>query len=659
VEDDADFTRFVEAHRMDGGFAVPHPSPPPSGTPLRLEVVTKDTGERVCVAHTLVTRVVAAEGDRPSSMVLVVGGVDPGCSEDVRQALGQAEHASARGASSGAGRQRGRVIGIDLGTTYSCAAVVEGTEPKVLQSRLGYSTIPSIVTFDDQGLPVVGQLAERRLVLEPERVVYGSKRLIGRTYSKSLARLFGGRTRYEIVPDGEGMAAIKVGRRVLSPIEVGACVLAEMKKMAEAALHEPVNHAVITVPAAFTENQRGAVREAGARAGLEVLRIVNEPTAATLAFGYGRGVHKKVLVYDLGGGTFDVSILSLSGSLCSVLATVGDTFLGGLDFDDVLVQLMIKALREQHGDVRVAPRADERLRAAARDAKHALSETTRTNVSLPKLPIEGGAAGTVDFQTSITREQFEAAATPLVDRTIKTCDEALAIANLTPRDIEDVLLVGGQTRMPMVSARLQAHFHRPPSKRVHPDEVVACGAAILATTFERDDAPVLMDVLSIPIGIAEPDGTMQIVLGRNVWLPTAATLTIDVAPGAKREIAVFQGESMKAVENEFLGAFTYEAAPGDDATPHAIELTFLLNMECILTVRSKDVTTGVEAEHTLTTRQTSDEVLARLGRERLAPKLPAAPAPTPAPARSGVMRTAKAAERGPGLWAWVKSLWGG
>jgi molecular chaperone DnaK len=498
--DDVEFADFVTRSSVAGGVTIAHPNPPPVGTSVRLEVISKETKERICAVDVVVQSIVPA-GEKPSpSMVLSITRIALGCSENVRQALAR----SMPLAPAKRTNDRGRVIGIDLGTTFSCAAIVENDEPRVIQSRLGYSTIPSVLTFDDQGVPVVGQVAERRLVLQPDRVVYGSKRLIGRTFSNAVSQAFSARVPYKVVADPEGMSAIQLGARVLSPVEIAACVLSEVRRMAEEALQEPVTRAVVTVPAAFTQNQRAAVREAGARAGLDILRTVNEPTAATLAFGYGRGIRKKVLVFDLGGGTFDVSILALDGNVSTVLATLGDTFLGGLDFDEAMVVLLMAALREQFGNVRVERLAAERIRAAAKEAKHALSETQRANVAIPKLQIEGGTSGAVDFSATIARDQFEAMTAPLIDRTIKTCEEALAIAKLGPGDIEDVLLVGGQTRMPAIAQRLQAYFKRPPSKRVHPDEVVALGAAILATTFEREDAPVLLDVLSTPIGIVQP-----------------------------------------------------------------------------------------------------------------------------------------------------------
>jgi molecular chaperone DnaK len=617
ASDDAEFADFVKKNAAGEGIKIPHPNPPPIGTAVRLEVLAKETKERICSVDGAVQRHVSSGDKSASAMILSVEGIALGCSENVRQALAASMSRTAPKPRAKGAIGSGRVIGIDLGTTFSCAAVVEGDQPKVIQSRLGYSTIPSVLTFDDQGVPVVGHLAERRLVLQPDRVIYGSKRLIGRTFSNSVSQAFSARVPYKVVADPEGMCAIQLGARVLSPVEIAACVLAEVRRTAEETLKQPVTRAVVTVPAAFTQNQRAAVREAGARAGLEILRTVNEPTAATLAFGYGRGMNKKVLVYDLGGGTFDVSILALDRNVSTVLATVGDTFLGGLDFDEAIVTLLMTALREQFGNIGVERPSAERIRAAARDAKHALSEMKRTSVTLAKLKIEGGAAPIIDFSATLTREQFEQIAAPLIERTIKKCEEALAIAKLTPADVEDVLLVGGQTRMPAIAERVQAYFKRPPSKRVHPDEVVALGAAILATTFEREDAPVLRDVLATPIGIAHPDGTMRPLLARNTRLPATARTAFGVPPGARLEVAVFQGDSMVARENEFLGAFSCDpVSEGEGASRH-LELTFFLDAECILKIQSVDRATGKDTEHTLTTKQTPDDVLARLGRERL------------------------------------------
>jgi molecular chaperone DnaK len=648
--DEADFARTVDRNTEGDRFFFPYPKPAPEGTTMMLEVVARESRERICLAEVIVK----SERARPPGMLLGVLHIEPGCAEEVRRELER----SLQRRRDPEGTPLGPVIGIDLGTTYTCAAIVENGTPKIIRSRLGYNTIPSMLTFDPEGVPIAGQIAERRLMLEPDQVVHGSKRIIGRTYSKGLMSQLADHMRYGVASDDEGMATIQLGRRKVSPTEVASCILAEIKKVAEGELQQPIRRAVITVPAAFTENQRSAVRVAAARAGLELLRIVNEPTAAALAFGYGGDEQKTVVVYDLGGGTFDVSILSMKGSVYTVLATAGDMFLGGVDFDRVMVSLLLGQLRDQVGaGVTLDRRSEERINSAAREAKHALSELQRTTVTLPKLRVEGAPTPTIEFTATVTREEFEAKASRHVDRTLKICEEALSIAQLEPSGVQDVLLVGGQTRMPLVSARVEALFKRKPSKRVHPDEVVALGAAILATMYETADAPVLHDVLPLPIGIAQPpEGVMKVVLARNLALPVAVTIELEVQPGEPLEIAVFQGEALRARDNEFLGSFTY---PLPNLTaPEKVEVTFALSSECILTVRTKVLSTGVEGEHELTTRHTSDEVLQRIGKERVTVKATVskdAPAAKPAAAAALPPAAGRPEDTG-GVWGFFRKL---
>jgi molecular chaperone DnaK (HSP70) len=617
---------------------------------------------RICAADVLVVGTVSEEGR--TGMLLQVVRVEVGCGEDVRHAL---ERAPAPPPPRKAIDESAPVVGIDLGTTFTGAAIVENGEPKVIRSRLGYNTIPSMVTFDDQGLPVAGHVAERRMVLEPENVVYGSKRIIGRTYTSSLAAQLNAHVKFGLTADPDGMVAIKLGERVLSPTEIAACILAEIKKVAESELRRPVTRVVVTVPAAFTENQRSAVRTAAQRAGLDLMRIVNEPTAAGLVFGHGSGERKKILVYDLGGGTFDVSILSLEGSVYRVLATAGDMFLGGVDIDNALAALLRERLTAEHGDrLGLDRRGEERILAAARELKHTLSEQRTATAAVPNLRVTGVEKTTIDVNYTVKREEFEARAKPVVERTMRICDDALAIAGLKPRDIDDVLLVGGPTRMPFVIAMVEEHFGRKASKRVHPDEV----GAILATMYDKADAPVLSDVLPLPIGIAEPDGLMKIVLARNATLPAEAKLELEAAPGEPLEVAVFQGDAQYAKSNEFLGAFTLPVAPlaassgrkagegaEDEADPNApqkLEVTFSLSNECILTVTTKNLSTGLETTHELTTQQTSDEVLERLGRDRVGAKLPPkSVGARPPPSQRGVAKP-----KATGFWAWLMRLFG-
>ncbi len=616
--DDGDFARIVAKATSGGAFTLPHPTPPPVGTRLKLEALVRSTRMRICMADVLVAKAITTDDPKGNAVELLTVRVEPGCPENVRHVLMRS-----RAPKEAPTVDLGPVVGIDLGTTYTCAAIVEDGVPKVIRSRLGYNTIPSVVTFDDEGRPVIGQLAERRIVLEPESVVHGSKRIIGRTYSKGLVSQLADHMRYGIVADDEGMVAIKLNDRIISPIEVAACVLAEIRRVAEDELRKPIRRVVITVPAAFTENQREAVREAADRAGLELIRMVNEPTAAALAFGYAGGAPeaRKVLVYDLGGGTFDVSILEVHGNTYNVLATAGDMFLGGVDFDRIVAALIEQNVKLQAGEgVTLDRRSQERVLAASRDAKHALSELPRATVTIPHLRIEGGKAQSIEFTCTIAREDFEVKAMRLVDRTMKTCERALEIAGMEPKDIDDILLVGGQTRMPIVAQRVQTMFNKRPSKKVHPDEVVAMGAAILATVYAQEKAPKLNDVLPLPIGIAQTskgaEGIVKEVLPRNTRLPASVSFEIEVPPGKPLEIAVFQGEALRAADCEFLG--TFKCSPAEGATaPEHIAVTFSLSSECILSVKTKLPSTGDETEHELTTANTPDEVLERLGKERV------------------------------------------
>ncbi len=609
--DEQDFLLLVSRNIERGGLFLFTRDPHPVGTALQLEVQVRTTHERICSAWVTVRRTVRAQTatDIPG-MVIAVEWIEPGCSEDLRRALERVKLAP------GTAPQpdlKGPVIGIDLGTTNTCAAVVENGRAKVIRSQLGYTTIPSMLTFDNAGMPMVGRSAEQRMSLNPRSVAYGTKRFIGRPYSKALAEQLATHMSYEVVPDSREMAAIKLDHRVLSPIEVGACVLAEIKRVADAELHRPVRYAVVTVPAAFTENQRTAVREAARRANLEILRIVNEPTAAALSFGYGRKQQKTVLVYDLGGGTFDVSILEIDDTVYSVLATAGDTFLGGLDFDRVIAGLIRRQLAQQCGKIALDAGSEERVLLAAREAKHVLSELQRAEILLPSLQVIGAAKPSVDFIGSVDRAEFEVLAKPLVERTVATCEKALGIARIKPQDIDDVLLVGGQTRMPLVSKQIEAFFGRPPSKRVHPDEVVALGASILATLFHQGSAPLLLDVLPLAIGVAQQDGTFEPILPRNTTLPAEAKLVLKVPAGRPLEVAVFQGDRPRAAENEFLGAFDV-SVPDGVALP-SLELVFRLDVECILEVRSR-LPNGQEVVHKLSAQHKIEDVLERVGSVR-------------------------------------------
>ncbi len=506
-----------------------------------------------------------------------------------------------------------RAIGIDLGTTFSCAAIVDDGRPQIIRSRLGYSTIPSIVAFVG-GRSVIGQPAEREMILRPEDTIYGAKRLLGRHVLPGVLDKFQPHFQYQLVADDQGFVAAHVAGRVVSFVDVSAMILRELRAAAAEGLGYQVDRAVITVPAYFNENQRQLVREAGRRSGLEVLRIINEPTAAALCFGYKQTEKKRVLVFDLGGGTFDVSILDIDGNIFNVIGTDGDTFLGGLDFDArVVAHFTTKLEASLKTPIRLDPVSAQRLRAAAQEAKQQLSVQEMALVNLPAMTLVDGTQFAV--AGPVTRQELEHMSSDLVDRALEITARALATAGLTRAQIDDVLLVGGQTRMPVIHRRLREMFGREPTKRIHPDEVVALGAAIAADSHDRFDAAVLMDVVPLPIGIVGAGGRFRSVIGRNTPVPHTATIEVTIEPAQTVvKLAVFQGDRIRAADNDYLGMLILDDAPAA-AAPQTCELTFHLDSECLLTVRAR--IGGTDRAVTLATQQTPDDVLATLGAERV------------------------------------------
>ena len=395
------------------------------------------------------------------------------------------------------------IVGIDLGTTNSCAAAVKDGRPYVIPSREGYNTVPSVVALNARHRIVVGHLARAQLLTNPRATVYGAKRLVGRPFESDAVQEIRSKFAYEIVPDPDGLAAVRLGPETLSLEQVSALILREVKEVAQNHLGEEVNRAVITVPAYYNERQRAAVRLAGELAGLHVERILNEPTAAALAYAFGRGLNQRVLVYDLGGGTFDASVLELNDNVYEVVSTGGDTFLGGVDFDNRIVDRLLAAWKEQTGAEFSGDRvALSRLVDAAERAKCALSERTEFRIQLPFLALEGGKP--VSLDTSLSRAEVVALVEPLVDRTLEVCREVLLAKGLHAADIDEVLLVGGQSRMPLVHEKVAAFFGKTPSRAVHPDEAVAVGAALLAYSLGSAEGVVLIDVLPMSIGIGVP-----------------------------------------------------------------------------------------------------------------------------------------------------------
>ena len=489
------------------------------------------------------------------------------------------------------------IIGIDLGTTNSCAATVRDGKPFVIPSREGYNTVPSIVALNARNRIVVGHLARAQLLTNPRQTVWGAKRLVGRAYESQVVQDIKSKFAYEIVAGPEGLAAVKLGPEVLTLEQISALVLREVKEVAQNHLGEEVNRAVVTVPAYYNERQRAAVREAGALAGLQVERILNEPTAAALAYAFGRRVNQRVLVYDLGGGTFDASVLELNDNVFEVISTGGDTFLGGVDFDARIVERLLDVWKEKTGEAFSGDRvALSRLVDAAERAKCALSERTEFPIQLPFLAMKQGRPLSLD--TALTRAEVVDLVAPLVDRTIEVCREVLAAKNLATTDIDEVLLVGGQSRMPLVHERVAAFFDKQPSRAVHPDEAVAIGAALLAQSLGSAEGVVLIDVLPMSIGIGLPGDRVKVIIERNTPLPARKQygLTTTRDGQTEFELVVLQGESSRASDCEYLGTVRLTGLPSGPRGMVKIAVSFELGAECLLTVTARELNTGRQVQ---------------------------------------------------------------
>ncbi|HEY2029780.1 MAG TPA: Hsp70 family protein [Myxococcales bacterium] len=543
-------------------------------------------------------------------------------------------------------QKKGPMIGIDLGTTNSAAAVVKNGKPIVIPSREGYNTIPSIVALNDKGKVIVGHPAKGQLLINPRNTVYGAKRLVGRQFSSSVVTDLLGRFPYQIIQGSRGEAAVQLSDRQFSLQEISALVLGEVKDIAQGWLQTEVNRAVITVPAYYNDNQRHAVREAGELAGLRVERILNEPTAAALAFGHGRQLEQRVLVYDLGGGTFDASVLELHGNVYEVVSTGGDTFLGGVDFDKVIVDHLLAAFKEKNGIDFPGDRvALQRVTDAAERAKIALSEQLEYRVKVPFVALVGEKP--YDLEAQVSRSELVLLTGHLVDRSLKVCEEVLSARNLKVEDISEVLLVGGQSRMPLVRERIRNFFGKEPSKAVHPDEAVALGAALLAHSMESGqiDGVVLVDVLPMSIGVGLPGGRFKKIIERNTTLPHKKSLSIGTTRDDQDsiEIVVFQGDSDKAQDNEYLGTMTVGGVPKGPRGASSYEIVFSLSAEAILTVTAEEAKTGRVVTATFSTKDTPEEVRKRLADPNGEEKPAAAAAPDGA---------------GGGFFGWLKRLFG-
>jgi molecular chaperone DnaK len=507
-----------------------------------------------------------------------------------------------------------KVIGIDLGTTNSCVAIVENGTPVVIPNRGGYKTTPSMVAVTEAGKRLVGHIAKRQAITNAENTVYAAKRLIGRKWNSPQVKNAVATSSYRIVEGPHNDVRIVLRDKEFSVPEISAMVLQEMKVIAEDYLGEPVTKAVVTVPAYFNDNQRQATKDSGEIAGLDVIRIINEPTAAALSYGFGRNIEKTVAVYDFGGGTFDISILEIGAhGVFKVIATAGDTFLGGEDVDARIIDWLVQGFKEEHQiDLRQDRMALQRLKDAAEKAKCELSSVRETEVNLPFI-ISSGRNEALHLQRTLTRATLEELSDDLIERTVDICRQTLEDAKLGKDEIEEVVLVGGMTRMPKIQQAVQQFFEKEPNKGVHPDEVVALGAAIQGAALVDDKQEmVLLDVTPHALGIMTFGSYFEELIPQNTTVPTHRTKIFTTSRDNQTavKILVMQGESQRAEENELLGEFILTGLRRAPKGQVEIEVTFEINADGIVSVRAKDLETGLEQsiQVTATSGLTREEI---------------------------------------------------
>jgi molecular chaperone DnaK len=506
----------------------------------------------------------------------------------------------------------GKIIGIDLGTTNSCVAIMDGGEPKVIANAEGNRTTPSVVAFNDNDERMVGQIAKRQAVTNPTRTLYAIKRLIGRKFTDQEVKKSIEISPFKIVEGSHGSVSVDVNSKTYRPAEISAMVLAKMKQTAEEYLGEEVTDAVVTVPAYFNDSQRQATKDAGKIAGLNVLRIINEPTAASLAYGLDKKAEEKIAVYDLGGGTFDVSILEIGDGVFEVKSTNGDTFLGGEDFDMRIVNWLADEFKREQGiDLRNDKMALQRLKEEAEKAKMELSTTKETDINLPFITAD--ASGPKHLNLKLSRAKLESLVEDLVERTVGPCRTALKDAGLNASEIDEVILVGGMTRMPMVQAKVKEIFGKEPHRGVNPDEVVAIGAAIQGGVLQGDVKDVLLlDVTPLSLGIETLGGVTTKLIEKNTTVPTKKSQIFSTAADNQPAVSihVLQGEREMAADNKAIGRFELADIPMAPRGVPQIEVTFDLDANGILSVSAKDLGTGKEQSIRITASSglTKDEI---------------------------------------------------